>query len=111
MVRGMVDRPHSAAPVHGSSGGPMSYPEEHNKLDKVAHLSQAIYDFMEWAAETHHLHLAYYDEGRSPFMLASHIPVKDLLAEHFGIDLSALEEEKREILDIIRTANEKEDHD
>lgn len=107
----------------------MSYPE-HDKLTAISALSQAIHDFLEWASADKGLHLAYWscldgyderesiyhrdeghrlpmhgDEGHECAMDTLHpslVTDQSLLADHFGIDLAKIEEEKRAMLDWLR---------
>lgn len=116
------------------------YPE-HQKLEKIQHLSQACYDFMEWLGEQG-IWLAEYDKRSDACRVCDHdTPHREqhgawhrceeeecgcedhdrgnpnllyptsrrreaLLADHFGIDLKVLEQEKRAMLDALRRANE-----
>lgn len=78
---------------------------EHDKLKKISHLSQAIHDFLEWC------------EGKNVYLMKEHpenygpawyewVDLRKLLAEHFEIDLSKIEDEKRAMLDRQRKLNE-----
>ncbi len=86
---------------------PGEYPE-HEKLDAIKNLSQAINDFLDWAAEEEDLvlcepgDLTQYGEP-SAYRLPTFISHKTLLARHFDIDLDRLEAEKRAMLDAIRS--------
>lgn len=76
------------------------YPE-HEKLAAVRGLSQAVGEFLEWAEQVHGAVLAQYRDTElwgTPGMGPITIPVERLLAEHFGIDLDAIEAEKRAML-------------
>jgi len=76
---------------------PSTYPQ-HEKLDAVKDLSQAIADFLDWLNSEKGIFLASYGNIDSNW-LTPDITAKDrLLAEYFGIDLDALEAEKRAML-------------
>lgn len=90
------------APVADSLRG--LYPE-HEKLHAVHEKSQAIGDFLAWAAEEHGLRLC--KQGGVPDYADSlwwpdTRPMTRRLAEFFDIDEGKLEAEKREILDGLR---------
>jgi hypothetical protein len=72
----------------------------HAKLEPLQHLSQAVYDFLEWCDEQGFF-IAQYDEanGNAYGIIESR---QRLLARHFEIDLDALENEKRAIIDECR---------
>lgn len=76
------------------------YPE-HAKLQPLQPLSQAIYDFLTWLDERG-ICLATEGCTASGHPTEELLPVLEsreiLLAEHFGIDLRALEAEKRAML-------------
>lgn len=70
---------------------------EHKKLSEVHDESQAIGDFLD---ETAYL-LAEYrrvEGSPDPVLMPVELSVQQVLAEHFGIDLTRLEAEEREIL-------------
>jgi hypothetical protein len=84
----------------------MKYPQ-HEKLAAVAEQSQAIGEFLDWLQDTR----------VPPVVLCRVIPgqsfdpwapvgrsTEQLLAEYFGVDLTALEAEKRAMLAEIRKA-------
>lgn len=85
------------------------YPE-HDKLQKVKDRSQTIGEFLNWLSWNKKIRLARFekippDEDRhSELMLVSY-NMQELLAEYFGIDLDVLEQEKRKMLEHIRTLN------
>lgn len=76
-----------------------TYPE-HDKLRMVKNKSQAIHEFMIWLQEEHHYFLAFFASGER-----IHPVQKDLtklVAEFLDIDLDALEDEKRKMLEGLR---------
>ncbi len=81
------------------------YPE-HAKLDEVKHLSQAIYDFLEWCDKKGWQLMEYHKsfDGQAGYPIRA--SRRDLLAEHFEIDQKRLEDEKRAMLDAIRAADD-----
>ena len=90
----------SHSPV--KSDGLENYPE-HRKLAAVKDKSQAIGEFLEWAQEAMGLQLCDYgNNGWHPSFKGS----VNIMAVHFGIDLKALENEKRAMLDAIRKVND-----
>jgi len=78
------------------------YPQ-HQKLESVQPLSQACGEFIEWL-EGKGIHLAerWRGEGYQE-LLQTRRALPDLLSEFFGIDLVALEAEKRQMLAAIRS--------
>jgi hypothetical protein len=102
-----LDEAHAARrPIEPPPPAPAAYPE-HEKLTKVAHLSQAIGDFVEWAGENG-IHLARWEtveEYDHPVLFTLGEPITKLLARHFDIDLDVIETEKRAMLDAIRAAS------
>ena len=97
---------------------------EHDKLAKVKAASQKCGEFLEWLKERYTLADSHtHNRGCTGAKYASHgalhcglqqhelIPAQavttKLLAEFFEIDEAALENEKRAMLDEIRTAQEK----
>lgn len=83
-----------------------TYPE-HEKMGKIADKSQAIGEFLEWATAERGLHLAEYrtfEDADREVLTVVYTPVQELLAEFFGIDLTAIEREKRAMLDAMRAA-------
>jgi hypothetical protein len=79
------------------------YPE-HHKLGQVAHLTQAVADFLEWASGEHRVSLMQFDRRTSRWFDAPSL--SSLLADWQDIDLIKLEAEKREMLDAQRRLNE-----
>jgi len=82
----------------------MSEYPEHDKLEKVSHLSQAIGEFLDWAGEKG-WRLAEWDSTYFmdfDFMMPIDPSTREVLAEHFGIDEVKLEEEKRAMLESLR---------
>lgn len=80
----------------------IKYPE-HYKLDKIKNKSQAIGEFIE-AMLDKDIRLCEWVEERSEYH-PIFTPINDLLAEHFSIDLDALEDEKVQMIREIRKAN------
>ena len=75
----------------------VTYPE-HDKLKAIRDKSQVIGEFLEWC-ETKGLLLGMWETGGGPDRFYPvHIPVNNLLADYFGIDLRVLENEKRAML-------------
>ena len=72
----------------------------HEKLHKVALLSQACGEFLDWL-QTKGLCLGRWDKHDETLIPAQANRTK-LLAEFFEIDLDVLEAEKRDMLDSIR---------
>jgi len=74
-----------------------TYPQ-HAKLDSVQPLSQACGEFIDWLA-TKGIYLAEQWAGDGYEDLRhTRKPITDLLAKFFGIDLNALEAEKRQMV-------------
>lgn len=72
------------------------YPE-HEKLHEVSELSQAIGEFLESCPYT----LCEWNDRLEEYR-PTHLPVNKLLADHFGIDLKKLEDEKDAMLAAMR---------
>ncbi|OEV13291.1 hypothetical protein [Streptomyces nanshensis] len=86
------------------------YPE-HDKLTKVKETSQAVYRFLEAVGEKDiqlmrtvpdHICPMEPDDSESVHIPVSGQQLKELLAEHFGIDLKKLDAEKEQMLDDLR---------
>lgn len=75
------------------------YPE-HDKLTEVSEISQAIGEFIDFGPYT--LCTADRETGRYWPVLKS---IDRILAEHFGIDLKAIDREKREMLESLRATD------
>ncbi len=75
-----------------------AYPE-HDKLKEIAPFSQAIGDFIVWLQTTQDMTIC--ERPRIPMghYLPTPISINGLLTLYFGINQSALEAEKREILE------------
>ena len=78
------------------------YPE-HEKLKKVAHLSQEIGSFLDWI-EGKGIWLAYYPDNSNNLMPYFYT-AGPFLAEYFGIDRAVLEDEKIAMLEAQRALN------
>ena len=83
---------------------PGIYPE-HEKLAKIKDKAQAIGDFLEWLQIEYDHCIAYWLDDE---LVPSHTSITSLLALHFGIDQSVLEDEKRHMLDGWRQLTAKE---
>ena len=80
------------------------YPQ-HNKLHAVVDQSQAIGEFIDWLSDEKGVTLAHHErwEGYdNPQYVPYRRSIQGLLAEFFDIDLTALDDEKRAMLDAIR---------
>lgn len=77
------------------------YPE-HEKLKALGGANQAVGDFIGWLGE-HNMLIAEYRRHEIVPVLRSR---DDLLAEHFGIDRHKLDQEKRQMIDVLRKAGE-----
>lgn len=85
-----------------------SFWPEHQKLRKVADKSQAIGEFVEWLVSEKQIFLCkehLFEDASKPVLGPVFVPIQDLLAEFFGIDQKVLEEEKRDMLDRIRSSD------
>lgn len=71
------------------------YPQ-HEKLKAVKDQSQAIGEFLEWLNEKDFV-VAKFD-ARNCMLYQEYLAMDRILAEHFEIDLNALEAEKRAML-------------
>ena len=72
---------------------------EHDKLHAIREQSQAISDFLEWAAREKGWHLGWQHQHTH---VSAQYDLTNPLAEFFEIDLSKLEDEKRAMLEITR---------
>ena len=86
---------------------------EHEKMKEVQAKSQAIGEFLEWLRTEKQLFLSREVEiakrwNGDPITewLPQHPDLERLLAEFFEIDLAKIEQEKRQMLDELRRANE-----
>lgn len=77
------------------------YPE-HEKLSAIKDQTQTIHDFLEWCGQQG-IQLCEFDERSDGYWPARR--EDDLLADWAGIDLKAIEAEKRQMLDQIRAMN------
>ena len=77
---------------------------EHVRLAAVQKEVEAINEFLDWAADGEGWFLArWVNNGQTVMPL--HISREAVIAKHFGIDRTALEAEKREMLRQVREAN------
>lgn len=74
---------------------------EHEKMAAVIEVSQGIGEFLEWGLQERNLYLCEHDAVTGQ-MMPLRVPIIELLAEHFGIDLKKMEEEKQKMLIILR---------
>ena len=85
----------------------MSEYPEHEKLKAVQEESQAIGEFLEFGGYTLCEHYEVNPETGSPYIDPHWMParksIQDILAEYFDIDQKKLEEEKRAMLEAIRS--------
>jgi hypothetical protein len=77
------------------------YPE-HEKLKAIAHLSQAQYDFMEWLGEQGYILCELNQDDYYPV----YKPMTKLLSEYHGIDMNKIEDEKEQMIEEMRKANQ-----
>jgi hypothetical protein len=81
----------------------MEYPEC-EKMAAVREKSQVLSDFVDWL-QTKGIHLAkWHDRGGADELFEIHTPYDELFADYFGIDLKAVERERRAMLDSIQLA-------
>jgi len=80
------------------------YPE-HEKLEKVKETSQSIGEFLEWLYYEKRIHFARYSKYDVSYRVS--LNTNELLAEYFGIDLTVLEQEKRQMLEELRKDSDK----
>ena len=86
--------------------------EQQRELDKMAEVrekSQAIGEFLEWLQDEKGYSICMkHDYEEDGVMWSELLPIptntEKLLAEHFGIDLNAAEQEKRSILSQLKSA-------
>ncbi len=80
------------------------YPE-HEKLQAISKQSQLCGEFLEWLQEKYYLIDKKEGQDSNYIQLgySSYINVKNLLAEYFDIDANILEEEKREMLEELKS--------
>jgi hypothetical protein len=77
---------------------------ECEKLVKVAKDSQKIGDFLEWLFGEKNYTLG---KWHGDYLRPVHERIEELLAEYFGIDLSKVETERREMLKALREQRRK----
>ena len=80
------------------------YPEC-EKMKEISDQSQAIGEFLEWLGDTKKVGFYQQDEDGELYMYA--YSTERLLAEFFNINLSIVEEEKRQMLVDMRELNSK----
>lgn len=79
------------------------YPE-HTKQAAVLEESQAIGQFLDEGPYVLAEYVAFEDHDHETLVPVSK-PIQQVLAEHFGIDLDAIEREKRRMLESMREMN------
>jgi len=81
---------------------------ELDKISAVHDKSMAMGDFIEWLKHSRDppLYLCIYDEDAEAFFDPM-INTEKLLAEYFKIDLNKVEKERQELLEFIRSSNNK----
>ena len=81
---------------------------EHEKMAKVQVESQAIGEFIEWLGSQDMLICRATGEEKTDYpYIPAYENIERLLARHFNIDLTKIEEEKRAMLEEMRRANQK----
>jgi len=70
-----------------------------NEFDRVSDLTHAISSFLEWAEEQKGLRLCEPYKPQYSWFVPIHSSKEQLLLEFFGIDLTALEREKKQMAD------------
>jgi hypothetical protein len=83
------------------------YPE-HSKLSAVQRETQAIHSFLEWLGDEKGYFIAEWDkdhpDGNMPFAIRENHTT--LVAEFYEIDLKAFDNEKRDMIEKIRSQRE-----
>ncbi|HUX65167.1 hypothetical protein [Sulfuricella sp.] len=69
-----------------------------NKFERVSDLTHTIASFLEWAEQQKGLSLCEPYKPQYPWYMPIHTSKEQLLLEFFGIDLAALEREKRQMV-------------
>lgn len=69
-----------------------------NKFEHVSDLTHAITNFLEWAKEQKGLTLCEPYKPQYSWFVPIHTSQEHLLMEYFGINLAALEREKRQMI-------------
>lgn len=85
------------------------YPE-HDKMRVIAKQSQTIGEFLAWAQNEKGWALCHLDQNEQEYMPV-YKSITVLLAEYFEIDLNRVEDEKRQMLDELRAANDRHDRE
>jgi hypothetical protein len=75
---------------------------EHEKVREVRDKSQAIGNFLDWLLQEKGIRFCEPRESEVTPYLPIHFNIEELLAEFFEIDLGRLEEEKQEMLKMLR---------
>lgn len=83
------------------------YPE-HEKLDGIRELSQALGGVLDWMLNEKGWKIAeYVEDVHHKSLFPVHVNITTVLAEYYKIDLGKLEDEKLQMLDEIGKMNEK----
>lgn len=84
----------------------MAHPDypEHAKLAAIQPMSQAIGEFLE-ASDYHLAEWVTFEGNDRETLVIVHKPMNEILADHFGIDLRVIEQEKRAMLNSQRDLN------
>lgn len=83
---------------------------ELDKMSAIHEKSNATGDFLDWLQNSREprIYLCELDQDAEQFY-PPNLSIEKLLAEYYKIDLNKVEEERRQMLDYIRAANEKKD--
>ena len=82
---------------------PSQYPE-HAKMERVMDKSQTIGEFLEWLSGKKRIVLAHYGVDKfDDYLYPLSYDTEELLAQYFGINLNKVEQEKRQMLEEIRS--------
>jgi hypothetical protein len=76
------------------------YPE-HEKVQKVQKNSQTIGEFLQWLRNEKQIQLAKFDDDDILYIIGD--STTEILADYYGIDLNKFEQEKRTMLNTIRS--------
>jgi len=81
---------------------------ECDKLSKVADESQRIGEFLDWCSERgwHLAEYVSYTDLRDERLVPLRTGIQEVLARHFGIDLNKVDQEKRALLEWIRSQHD-----
>lgn len=85
----------------------MSRYPEHKKLTAIAEQSQSIGEFIDWLQTSKGYEICYYTDDDADPLAKVPKSINDLLADYFKIDQDKLEEEKREMLELLAATLDK----